>query len=296
MKKRIPVITFMLIGLNILGFLYEFIVGQNLAVLKYGMFQGALTAGYYDRMIGSAFLHFGFYHFACNMLCLVSYGFSLETRIGPLKYLVIYFVAIIGAGILIDQAGGNGIHAGASGAIWGLMTATLVYNIRNKIDLSYALRGIIMNLIYSFSAGISWQAHIGGGIAGLLVALIICQRVQTYQVSPSDMGDSQASDYVNLGGESIIKAMDGGDTEGPRESTELDSFALKFSDLTTKKKTSEDNNKEAPISSKSELGSLKYGDLNLGLSMGGKAKGWTCRYCGAYNDEGVVCRKCALYK
>ncbi len=295
MKKRIPVITFMLIGLNILGFLYEFRIGQNLAVLKYGMFQGALTAGYFERMIVNAFLHFGFYHFACNMLCLVSYGFSLETRIGPLKFLVIYFVAIVGAGILIDQVGGNGIHAGASGAIWGLMTATLVYNIRNKIDLSYALRGIIMNLIYSFSAGVSWQAHIGGGIAGLLVALIICQRVHEYQESLSDMG-AQASDYVNRGEESIITATDGSAPEGTEESAESDSFALKFSDLTTKKNKTKDNKKGPSESMKSELGSLKYGDLSLISSMGKRTKGWTCRYCGAYNVEGVVCRKCSLYK
>ena len=296
MKRRTPVVTFIFLGLNIIGFLYEIRVGQNLAILKYGLFQGALSAGLFDRVIVSAFLHFGFYHFACNMLCLISYGFSLETRIGPFKFLVVYIAAIVGAGILIDQAGGNGIHAGASGAIWGLMTATLVYNLRNKIDLSYALRGIILNLVYSFSAGVSWQAHIGGGIAGLLVALIICQSVHGHQESLSDKEDSQESEYVNLGEGSIINAMNGGVSEGADESTAPDSFALKFSDLATKKNKSEDNEKEPSESSKSVLGSLKYGDLSLGSTMGRKAKGWTCRYCGAYNDEGVICRKCSLYK
>ena len=50
------------------------------------------------------------------------------------------------------------------------MTATLVYNLRNNINPAYALRGIVVNLVYSFSAGVSWQGHIGGGIAGLLAA------------------------------------------------------------------------------------------------------------------------------
>ena len=70
---------------------------------------------------------------------------------------------------------GNGIHAGASGAIWGLMTATLIYNLRNNLNPAYALHGIVINLIYSFSAGVSWQGHIGGGVAGLVTALAICK-------------------------------------------------------------------------------------------------------------------------
>ena len=60
-----------------------------------------------------------------------------------------------------------------SRAIWGLMTATLVYNLQNGINPAYALRGIVINLIYSFSAGVSWQGHIGGGVAGLLTALVV---------------------------------------------------------------------------------------------------------------------------
>jgi membrane associated rhomboid family serine protease len=109
------------------------------------------------------------------MLCLVIYGFSLENRLGALKYALIYAISILGSGLLINFAGGRGgIHAGASGAIWGLMTATLIYNLRNHLNPAYAPRGIVVNLIYSFSAGVSWQGHIGGGIAGLAAALALC--------------------------------------------------------------------------------------------------------------------------
>lgn len=174
-SRRIPVVTLILLGLNTLGLLYEFIVGQNRAIYAYGMYEGALQHGAYLRMIVSAFLHFGFYHFASNMICLVIYGFSLENQIGSVKYAVIYAAGILGSALLINFSGGYGIHAGASGAIWGLMTATLVFSIKNNLNPSYALRGIIINLIYSFSAGVSWQGHIGGGIAGLAAALILFQ-------------------------------------------------------------------------------------------------------------------------
>ncbi len=173
MKKKIPVVTFIILGLNILGLLYEFQHGQCFATYKYGMYQGALEDGEILRVLVSAFLHFGIYHFACNMICLVSYGFSLESHIGPAKYALIYSASIIGSSLLINYTGGYGIHAGASGAIWGLMTATLIYNLRHSLSPAYALRGIVLNLIYSFSANVSWQGHIGGGIAGMIVSLFL---------------------------------------------------------------------------------------------------------------------------
>ena len=175
MKRKTPVITFIILALNVVGLLYEFNFGQNRAIYTYGMYEGALQDGEYMRLIISAFLHLGIYHFACNMFCLVMYGFDLEIRLGSAKYALIYAVAILGSGLLINYAGGNALHVGASGAIWGLMTATLIYNIRNNLNPAYALRGIVINLVYSFTANVSWQGHIGGGLAGLAIALVICK-------------------------------------------------------------------------------------------------------------------------
>lgn len=186
MKRRIPIVTLILLGLNVLGLIYEFNVGERIATFKYGMYQGALENGEYLRAVVSAFLHFGIYHFACNMICLVSYGFDLENKIGPVKYTLVYAAGILGAALLINFAGADGLHAGASGAIWGLMTATLVYNLRHGLSPTYAFRGIILNLVYSFSANVSWQAHIGGGIAGLIAAFVLCGQKQNYYV-----GDGQ---------------------------------------------------------------------------------------------------------
>ncbi len=172
-NRKPPIVAFIILILNTIGLIYEFNVGQTQAVLMYGMYQGAIKDGQYIRMIISAFLHFGVFHYASNMICLVIYGFSLEKQIGSFKFALIYIIAILGGSILIDYKGGSGIHAGASGAIWGLMAATVVYNIQHSISPAYALRGIIVNLIYSFSANVSWQAHIGGGIAGLIAAYIV---------------------------------------------------------------------------------------------------------------------------
>ena len=171
--NKLPIVTFIVLIIKTLGLIYEFEVGQNQAMLVYGMYEGAIKNGQYIRIITNAFLHFGFFHYGSNMICLIIYGFSLEKQIGSIKFALIYIAAIIGGSILIDCKGGYAIHAGASSAIWGLMTATLIYNIKHNINPVYALRGIIINLLYSFSANISWQGHIGGGIAGLIVAYLL---------------------------------------------------------------------------------------------------------------------------
>lgn len=185
-KLRIPV-TIVILLLNIAGMIYEYTQGQRLILYRYGMYQGALQDGEYIRLIASGFLHFDIYHLASNMFCLVMYGMSLESRIGSAKYGVIYLIGLLGSGLLVNFAGGDyALHAGASGAIWALMTATLIYNLRNDINPAYALRGIIVNLLYSFSAGVSWQGHIGGGIAGAAAAALLCRSNESKNYYEND--------------------------------------------------------------------------------------------------------------
>ncbi len=178
MRKRIPIVTILILILNILGYIYELKIGENKAAYDFAMYQGALENGEYLRAVTSAFIHYGIYHLACNMICLLSYGFDLENRIGSLKYILVYIAGMIGSALLVNFAGGMSLHAGASGAIWGLMTATLVYNLRHGLSPANAFRGIILNLVYSFSAGVSWQGHIGGGVAGLIAAFALCGQKQ----------------------------------------------------------------------------------------------------------------------
>ena len=84
------------------------------------------------------------------------------------------------------------------------MTATLVYSLRNHINPSYAARGIVVNLIYSFSAGVSWQGHIGGGLAGAAAALALCERERRdeqprYFADPYTSGEQEAAVYDENG-------------------------------------------------------------------------------------------------
>lgn len=179
-RRVIPIATILLVVANILCYLYEAHVGVALIAVRYAMYQGAIENGQYLRTIFCAFMHFDVIHLLSNMLCLLIYGLLLERSIGSWRFLVIYGVSMICSSLLVNFFGGNGLHMGASGAIWGLMTAMLVYNLKNHLSPYYAFRGIIVNLIYSFSAGVSWQGHIGGGIGGLLIALVLFRSAPVY--------------------------------------------------------------------------------------------------------------------
>ncbi len=173
-KGKVPFVTLGIIALNLLGMLYEISNGIEASTSAFGMYEGALQDGEWARMLVSGFLHFNIYHFASNMACLFFFGMSFEKKIGPVKYVIIYIAALIGAGVAVNFFGGEyAIHAGASGGIWGLMGASLVLTLKNHQNPIYIGRGIIFNLVYSFSAGVSWQGHIGGGIAGLFTAAIL---------------------------------------------------------------------------------------------------------------------------
>lgn len=172
----IPWVSLVLILLNIAMGIYKLSTDEMAVLYHYGMQKGALQQGEYLRLILSGFLHLNLLHLASNMYALVIYGFLFENRIGKWKYLLIYIISLFGSSILINFIGGAGIHVGASGAIWGLMAANLVYCLKTRrkfLYLLYALFAVAGNAIYTFAYGISWQSHLGGAITGVLMALLL---------------------------------------------------------------------------------------------------------------------------
>ena len=59
---KIPVVTVIIFLLNLIGLIYEYSVGENNAVYRFAMYQGALQDGQWIRLFVSAFLHFGIFH------------------------------------------------------------------------------------------------------------------------------------------------------------------------------------------------------------------------------------------
>ena len=72
---------------------------------------------------------------------------------------------------------------GASGAVWGLLTAMLIIGRHVGANILPIAILLGINLVFSFvGAGVSWQSHIGGGLVGLLVGFVFARtRAQNRQ-------------------------------------------------------------------------------------------------------------------
>lgn len=139
------------------------------------------------RLFTSMFLHFGIDHLFNNMLVLAVMGKYLEKHIGKRKYLFIYLIAglignIVSLYLNIYQHTFNVVSAGASGAIFGVIGAILCIIIKNygrieDLSLSQVLFMITLSVYTGvISQGVDNGAHIGGLIAGFVMAAVLYRR------------------------------------------------------------------------------------------------------------------------
>jgi membrane associated rhomboid family serine protease len=134
----------------------------------------------YWRLVTSGFLHQNLVHIGFNMYLLYVLGQLLEPALGKVRFLIIYFVALLAGscGSLIGVAA-SGATIGASGAVFGLMGAAVIEMRARGIDpMQSGIPALIaVNLLISvvFAGKISIGGHIGGLIGGVLAALVLSQ-------------------------------------------------------------------------------------------------------------------------
>jgi len=206
-SKNFPIINFLIIGLNILVFLWELTQGTHLkeAFFLFGIVpqrysDPGLSAHFttfqqWTPFITSMFLHGGFLHIIGNMWFLYIFGDNIEDRIGHIRYLVFYIFCGVASGLihLFTNWHSQMPTIGASGAISGVMGAYLLLYPRAKIltlipiffflqffeipafiFLGYwlLLQLFSASLTPSHVGGVAWWAHIGGFVSGLIFVKI----------------------------------------------------------------------------------------------------------------------------
>ena len=162
----------MCVGVFALGYVMGV---KSLDIYSLGMIPDAISIDHqWYRLITSAFLHGGFLHIAFNMFALYQLGPALEALLGSKRFLALYLIAALGGGVasyLFSAA--NTVSVGASGAIFGLMTASIVVGRQIGADISQIALWLGINVLIGFSSpGIDWRAHLGGAITGAVVASI----------------------------------------------------------------------------------------------------------------------------
>lgn len=181
-SKKLPIITYILIGLNVIIFILQFVFDKDIELInKYALY-GPIVREYneYYRLITSGFLHADILHISFNMYALYVLGSQLESYLGKYKYVIIYFFSLIlGSLMSITFSGTTSYSIGASGAIFGLMGSLLAFGYYYRVYLGEALKNqiiplIAFNLVLGFVVpGIDVFAHIGGLIAGFLITMAL---------------------------------------------------------------------------------------------------------------------------
>jgi len=142
----------------------------------------------YKRLITSGFLHIGWLHFIFNMYTLYAFSGNIESHLGILPFIIIYFSSLIGGdlfSLLVHRNHGDYTAVGASGAVSGVVFASIILSPDMELGLLFIpifIPAWLFGLIYvvytiygvkSKRDNIGHEAHLGGLIIGALIALIM---------------------------------------------------------------------------------------------------------------------------
>jgi rhomboid protease GluP len=175
--------TTVLVALNFLVYIYTSIVGGSFLVtrtsvlLEIGQYNLSVLHGAYWQLLTAMFVHVDITHIALNMLFLIIFGLRAEDLFSNTEYFTVYMLSGLAGNILtLFIMATNTVSAGASGAIFGMYGAAIIY-MRKAFGQS-----IMGALIYSFlflmlstGTGVNVFAHFGGLAVGLVIGYILAK-------------------------------------------------------------------------------------------------------------------------
>lgn len=220
--RRYPIVTIGFILGNLLAFGYELTLPpaelQNL-IDRFGVvpvrFEVATASSLptlLPSLIGSMFLHGGWFHLFGNMWFLWIFGDNVEDRMGHLRFLFFYLLCgVVGSFAHILFAPGSAVPAiGASGAVAGVLGAYLVsYPFARVLTLVplfifwpivelpaivvlgswffiQLLNGMAAVAVTSeTAAGVAWWAHVGGFLCGIALISAFARKSGTRKRKPA---------------------------------------------------------------------------------------------------------------
>jgi rhomboid family protein len=208
-RRQVPVVTWSLIAVNVLVFLFELSLDPaELEALFYlfGIVPARYTHPAWAQAIGfpvdsywpfvtSMFLHGGWAHIIGNMWSLWIFGDNVEDRMGRARFLAFYLLTGLVAGVvhlltnpesIIPTVGASGAIAGVLGAYFGLFPHSRIVAVFPIFFfpfffevpavtyllfwfLSQIIGGTLAGLGPDDVGGVAFWAHVGGFAAGLVL-------------------------------------------------------------------------------------------------------------------------------
>lgn len=142
----------------------------------------------YTMFVTYAFVHGGLAHLIVNMITLVSLGGAVVRDAGQIRFLIIYAIsALTGALVFLFLTTSYRPMVGASGALFGLAGALVLWNMQftlhQNIELKQKLFSvvwpigllIVLNVLmyFGFDKNVAWETHLGGFLGGFVVAIFM---------------------------------------------------------------------------------------------------------------------------
>ncbi|MGH1340916.1 MAG: rhomboid family intramembrane serine protease [Nannocystales bacterium] len=155
------------------------------------------------RLLASTVLHGGPVHVLMNGVVLYILGGQLERILGWRRLAVLLVSAGLLGAVASSLAAEAMLSVGASGAIWGLFGAALGISVRPQGLVPAAVVGnlkraavinLVINLTASFIPGIDLMAHLGGGVAGLLLSFsgVLTRGLRPLSEDPERTADARS--------------------------------------------------------------------------------------------------------
>lgn len=186
-------VTWIIVAANVAVFALMTLAGANIAnpgiadLLRFGAEFGPLTLGGQPwRLFTALFVHIGIIHLLYNMIAFGYVATTVERLVGNAGFALLYLVSGLGGSLLALFWNPMLVHAGASGAIFGIYGALLAITLTQRESIPANVLGslkrlVLMfigyNLINSLRPEISLAAHVGGMVAGFACGLILAQPV-----------------------------------------------------------------------------------------------------------------------
>ena len=181
-RSKLTPTTF-LVTVNVLVYIYTSVVGGNFiqtsssVLLQLGQFNINVLHGEYWQLLTSIFVHVDIIHLALNMLFLIIFGLRAEELFTTEEYFFVYMLSGLSGSLLtLFLMPISSLSAGASGAIFGMYGAGIIY-MRRAFGQSIvgALLYAFMLLMLSTGAGVNIVAHFGGLAAGLIIGYALAK-------------------------------------------------------------------------------------------------------------------------
>ena len=170
--NTVPKVTRAILVTCISIFVLSLLLGSF--ALSFGMIPIAIAQGEWWRLLTSTLLHGSILHLLFNMYALYWLGPQLERSLGHVRFAALYILSALGGSVASYWFSDlRTVSVGASGAIFGLITATIVIGREMRTDVSQLIVLLGLNVVIGFlQSGIDWRAHFGGAITGAAIAFI----------------------------------------------------------------------------------------------------------------------------